>query len=280
MRSVPYIAWQVLGRWRRSGSPTRRSAATARLADTVFLTGTLLNVATVLLGTLIGLLVGSRMPARMQTGLVTGLGIFTLLIALSMGLRIFTDPAVRPGDDLAVLAAVLAGVAIGEAVRLHDGLEALGGWFQRRLAGDERPSRIAEGFVTASLVFCVGPLTILGSLENGLTGDVRLLAVKSLLDGVASIAFAAALGPGVALAALTVLVVQGSIAAFAFLLRDVMDPATILAITAAGGVILVGVALRLLELKPVRVASFLPALLLAPIFVRVAEAIRGALTGS
>jgi uncharacterized membrane protein YqgA involved in biofilm formation len=243
----------------------------------VFLTGTLLNVATVLIGTLIGVLVGSRMPSRMQSSLTTGLGIFTLLIAFGMGLRIFTDPAVQPGDDLAVLGAVLAGVAIGEALRLHDGLEALGAWFQARLARGSQPSRIAEGFVTASLVFCVGPLTILGSLQNGLTGDTQLLAVKSLLDGVASIAFAAALGPGVALSALTVLVVQGGIAAFAFLLRDVMDGPTILAITAAGGVILVGVGLRLLDLKPVRVASFLPALLLAPIFVRVAEAIRGAL---
>lgn len=244
----------------------------------MFLTGTLLNVATVLAGTMIGLLVGRRMSPRMQESLTIGLGLFTMLIALSLGLRILTDPAARPGDDLAVLAAVLVGVVIGELLRIHDGLEWLGGWFQRRLGSDERPSRIAEGFVTASLVFCVGPLTILGSLENGLTGDVRLLAIKSLLDGVASIAFAAALGPGVALAALTVLVVQGTIAGAAFLVRDVMDPATVLAIGAAGGIILLGVALRLLELKAVRVANFLPALVLAPIFIRVADAVRTALT--
>ena len=245
----------------------------------MFLTGTLINVAAVLVGTLVGLAVGARMPARMQTSLTTGLGLFVVLIGLSMGLRIFTDPAAQPGDDLAVMGAVLIGVAIGELLRLHDGLEWLGAWFQRRLAGDDRarPSRIAEGFVTASLVFCVGPLTILGSLDNGLTGDVQLLAIKSVLDGVASIAFAAALGPGVALAALSVLVIQGGIAGAAFLLRDVMDDATILAVTAAGGVILLGVALRLLELKPVRVASFLPALLLAPLLVRLAELVRNAL---
>lgn len=243
----------------------------------MFLTGTLLNVATVLAGTVIGVLAGSRMPPRMQESLVTGLGLFTALIGVSMGLRVFTDAGARPGDDLAVLAAILLGVTIGEVLRLHDGLGWLGGWFQRRLARGERPSRIAEGFVTASLVFCVGPLTILGSLENGLTGDIRLLAIKSLLDGVASIAFAAALGWGVALSALTVLVVQGGIAGFAFLLRDVMDAPTILAITAAGGVILLGVALRLLDLKAVRVANFLPALLLAPIFIRIAEAVRTAL---
>ena len=240
----------------------------------MFLSGTLLNVATVLAGNAIGVLAGARMPPRMQESLVTGLGLFTALIGASMGLRVFTDPTAQAGDDLAVLGAILLGVGIGELLHLHDGLEALGGWFQRRLVRDERPSRIAEGFVTASLVFCVGPLTILGALENGLTGDVRLLAIKSLLDGVASVAFAAALGWGVALSALTVLVVQGGIAGGAFLLRDVMDGPTILTITAAGGVILLGVALRLLELKPVRVANFLPALLLAPIFVRVAEAVR------
>jgi uncharacterized membrane protein YqgA involved in biofilm formation len=200
----------------------------------VFLTGTLLNVATVLVGTLVGVLLGARMPVRMQASLTTGLGLFTLLFGLSMGLRIFTDPDARPGDDLAVLGALLLGVAIGELLRIHDGLERLGAWFQRRLASadDARPSRVAEGFVTASLVFCVGPLTILGSLANGLTGDVGLLALKSLLDGVASVAFAAGLGPGVALSALTVLVVQGAIAAGAFLLRDVLDDPTILAITA------------------------------------------------
>ena len=240
----------------------------------MFLTGTLLNVTTVLVGAMIGLLLGARMPARMQQSLTTGLALFTVLIGISMGLRVFTDPSAQAGDSLAVLGAILAGVAIGELLRLHDGLEWIGAWFQRRLSRGERPSRIAEGFVTASLVFCVGPLTILGSLENGLTGDITLLAIKSLLDGVASIAFAAALGVGVALSALTVLVVQGSIAGAAFLMRDVMDAATVLAITSAGGVILLGVALRLLDLKAVRVASFLPALLLAPIFIRLAHLVR------
>ena len=241
------------------------------------LTGTLLNVAAVLAGTIIGLLVGSRMSTRMQSTLTDGLGLFTLVIGASMALSIFTSPIAQPGDDLAVLGALLVGVVVGELFRLSDGLDALGNWFQRRLSGGGRPSRVSEAFVTASLVFCVGPLTILGSLDNGLTGDVTLLAIKSLLDGVASIAFAAALGPGVGLAALTVLIVQGAISAGAFLLRDAMDAATILAITSAGGVILLGVALRLLELKRVRAASFLPALILAPLLVRVAEAVRGLL---
>jgi uncharacterized protein len=244
----------------------------------MFLSGTLLNVATVLAGTVLGVAAGARMPARMQESLVTGLGLFTALIGTSMGLSVFTDAVAQPGDDLAVLGAVLLGVAIGELLRLHDGLEWLGGWFQRRLATGERPSRIAEGFVTASLVFCVGPLTILGSLENGLTGDIRLLAIKSLLDGVASVAFAAALGWG-----------RGPLGAHRprrpgkYRRRRLPaarrhGSADHPGITAAGGVILLGVALRLLDLKAVRVANFLPALLLAPMFIRLAEAVRLALS--
>jgi uncharacterized membrane protein YqgA involved in biofilm formation len=178
-----------------------------------------------------------------------------------------------------VLGGLLLGVAIGEWLRLHDRLEALGGWFQRRLARGDRPSRVAEAFVTTSIVFCVGPLTILGSIENGLSGDIRLLAVKSMLDGVASIAFAAALGWGVALSTITVFVVQGAIAAGAFLIRDVMDERTILMVSAAGGILLLGVGLRLLNVRQVRVASFLPALVLAPLFLRVADAIRALLSG-
>jgi uncharacterized membrane protein YqgA involved in biofilm formation len=243
----------------------------------MFLLGTLLNAATVLVGVTLGLLVGSRMPERMQQSLTAGLGLFTLAIGLSMALPIFNDPIVQPGDDLAILAALLIGVAVGELARLSDGLDALGAWFQRRLSRGERPSRIAEAFVTSSLVFCVGPLTILGSIENGLTGDVTLLAVKSLLDGVGSIAFAAALGAGVYLSVGTILVVQGAIAAAAFLLRDVMDPITVLAVSAVGGLILLGVGLLLLQIKRLRVANFLPGLLIVPFLVRLAEAVRGAL---
>ena len=241
------------------------------------LSGTLLNAVAVAVGATVGLVAASRVSARLQESLTTALGLFTLVLATSMGLQIFTDPAARTEDSLAVLGGLLLGVAIGEWLGLHDRLEALGAWFQRRLARGDRPSRVSEAFVTTSIVFCVGPLTILGSIENGLTGEIRLLAVKSLLDGVAAIAFAAALGWGVALSAFTVLVVQGAIAGGAFLLRDVMDERTILVVTAAGGVVLVGVALRLLDLRQVRVASFLPALLLAPLFLRLGDAIRSAL---
>lgn len=244
----------------------------------MFLTGTLLNVAAVLIGTTIGLLAGSRLPPRVQQTLTDGLGLFTIVLGLTLALQ-FTLEANRPaGESLAVLAALLAGALVGELLRLSDRLDAMGEWFQRRLARGDEPSRISEGFVTASLVFCVGPLTILGSIQNGLTGDIELLSVKSLLDGVASIAFAAALGAGVYLSALTVLVIQGAIALGAALLGDRLDQASIDAVSAVGGILLMAVGLRLLDLRQVRVANFLPGLLLAPLFVWVATAL-GAILG-
>jgi uncharacterized protein len=243
----------------------------------VFLSGTILNAITILIGTSAGLVLVGRFSDRLRESLTIGIGIFTLAIAVSMALPVFGDARAQIGDSLVVLVSLLVGVAAGEWLRIQDGLEELGAWFERRLARGESRSRIAEAFVTASLVFCVGPLTVLGSLTNGLTGDATLLATKAILDGVSSLAFAAALGPGVYLSILTVLVVQGGIAGAAFLIRDVLDPRTILVTTAVGGAILIGMALRLLDLRVVRVANFLPGLLLAPVFLRVADAIRGAL---
>lgn len=243
----------------------------------MFLSGTLLNVTTVAIGTTIGLLLGARLPARLQQTLTNGLGLFTLAVGFTLVLRLLLDSTQPAGSDLTVLAALLVGALIGELLKLSEGLDALGDWFQRRLARGDRPSRVSEAFVTASLVFCVGPLTILGSIENGLTGDIQLLAVKSMLDGFASIAFAAALGAGVYLSVLTVLVVQGGLATLAWLLGSGLDPLAIDAASATGGLILIGLGLRLLEVKQIRVASFLPALFLAPIFVWLATLIRTAL---
>ena len=256
-------------------SPVRSASADYDL-QSMFLSGTVLNVIAVLIGTTLGLLLGARMPARLQSSLTDGLGLFTLIIGVALALRAFTASSAQPGDELAILAALLTGVAVGEILHVSDRLDQLGDWFQRRLSRGERPSRISEGFVTASIVFCVGPLALLGSIQNGLTGDIQLLAVKSLLDGVASIAFAAALGAGVYLSAVAVLVVQGTIAGAAWLLGSGLDQASIDASASVGGLILLGVGLRMLEIKRVRVVNFLPALLLAPVFVRIADTVRGA----
>ena len=245
----------------------------------MFLAGTVLNALAVLIGTTIGLLVGSRMPRRLQETLTDGLGLFTLAIAFSLALQLLMDNSAPTGTDLIVLASLLVGGAIGELLRLPDRVDALGDWFQARLARGDQPSRISEAFVTASLVFCVGPLTILGAIQNGLTGDMQLLAVKSVLDGFASVAFAAALGPGVYLAVLTIIIVQGGLATLAFAFGSGLDPVAISAASAVGGVILLAVGFRLLEIKRIRAVSFLPALILAPLLVWIAEPLRAALAG-
>jgi len=243
----------------------------------MFLSGTILNVVAVVIGTTIGLIVGSRMPARVQQTLTDGLGLFTLCIAFALALRLLMDSSAPTGTDLIVLASLLVGGAIGELLHLTERVDGLGDWFQRRLARGDRPSRISEAFVTASLVFCVGPLTFLGSIQNGLTGDIQLLAVKSVLDGFASIAFAATLGVGVYLSIIVVLIIQGGLATLAYLFGANLDPVAISAASAAGGVILLGVGFRLLEIKRIRVVSLLPALILAPALVWLVTPLRDAL---
>jgi uncharacterized membrane protein YqgA involved in biofilm formation len=132
-----------------------------------------------------------------------------------------------------------------------------------------RHSTVSEAFVTASLLFCVGPLTVVGSIENGLTGDYQALATKAMLDGFASIALASTLGWGVALAAGTVLVIQGTLSLGAGLFKDILPEGgeALAALTSAGGVLIIGISLKLLALKDVKVGNFLPALIIAPALV-------------
>lgn len=233
--------------------------------------GTFTNVGAVLAGTLVGGLAGRRIPERIRGTVLATLGLLTA----ALGVR----ETLTTGEFPLVLAAVLVGGVVGELLRIEEGLTWLGNAAQRRFGGgsidvapelidpgEDRRSRFSEGFVVASLVFCVGPLTIVGSIQDGL-GDPELLLVKSGLDGFASIPFAAVYGWGVALAAVTVLALQGGIALGAGALENVLTDPMLDALAAAGGVILLGLALRLLDLKQVRVASLLPALAIAPLFV-------------
>lgn len=241
------------------------------------LLGTAANVATVLIGTSVGAIAGSRFPERIRSTVMAGLGLLTMVIG-------FRD-SLEAVEFIPILAAVLAGGIIGELVGIEQGLEWLGDRLRDRFTGghdtptidpelpetatEDLPldirNRFAEGFVVASLVFCVGPLAVLGSINDGL-GDPELLYIKAGLDGFASVAFAAVYGWGVALSAVIVLLYQGSIAGLSALLGDFLSETSLDALASAGGVLLMGVALRLLELKRIRVANLLPALLLAPIF--------------
>lgn len=230
--------------------------------------GTLLNIAAVLLGSLLGLLFGARIPDRLKSTVVAGLGLFTAAI----GAKMFFETE----NPLIVLGALLIGALLGEWWRIEHGLQALGGILERRFArppaGSDAAavggSRFVRGFLTASLLFCVGPMTVLGSIQDGLTGDYNLLAVKSVLDGFASLALASTLGIGVMFSSLVILVYQGGISLMAAQLNSLVTGAMMNEMTAAGGVMLIGVAISsLLEIKSIRVGNFLPALAIAPLLV-------------
>jgi uncharacterized protein len=226
------------------------------------MTGTLINVGTVLGGTLIGVLIGRRLPRGLQERVMMGLGMVTLVLGVDNAL------AWRDTNPIIVMGAVLLGGLVGEAIGIERHLGRLGDAIQRRFSGAGH-SRVSEGFVTASLLFCVGPLTILGSIQDGLTGDWHTLGVKALLDGFASIAFAATLGWGVGLAGLTVLVLQGAITLGAAPLDTVLGKGSeaLAALTSAGGILIIGISLKLLDLRDVRVGNYLPALVFAPCIV-------------
>lgn len=251
--------------------------------------GTAVNVLTVLLGAALGVLLGDRLPQRTRTVVTDGLGLVTLLIAATSAIAV-TDPlfSAYVGSSapmLIVLGGLLIGGLVGSALRLQDRLEDLGGWLQARLAGDAprqdaadadggARTRFVEGFVVSSLIFCTGPLTILGSLNDGLGNGADQLFLKSALDGFAAIAFAASFGWGVAASVLAVITVQGGLTLLGLALGDVLPDAHLAAITATGGLLLVGVALRLLDLRKVAVVDLLPALLVAPALVALVGSVR------
>jgi uncharacterized protein len=244
-------------------------------------TGTAVNVATVLLGALVGIALGNRLPVRTRDVVTDGLGLTTLLIAATSAMAVLdVDLAALVGSSaptLIVLGSLLLGGIAGSLLRLEERVEALGGWLQRRLAGDRGSvgrERFIEGFVTSSLVFCTGPLTILGSLEDGLGNGAEQLLLRSALDGFAAVAFAASFGWGVAAAALSVGVVQGLLTVLGALLGGLLPAASVSSVTATGGVLLLGVGLRLLDVKPVPVGDLLPALVAAPVLTAVVQALR------
>ena len=234
------------------------------------MTGTLINVGTVLAGTLAGTLAGGRLPQGVHQRVLFGLGMVTLVLGIDNALAWREEPKRL---ILTVMFSILLGGIIGELLKIEDRLSALGDRLQRRLARGGGHSTISEAFFTATLLFCVGPLTVLGSINDGLRGDIELLATKSLLDGFASIALAAALGPGVALAAISVLVIQGGISLGAGLFEHILVGRPLDALTSAGGVLIIGISLKLLEIKDVKVGNYLPALVLAPAIAALVDAV-------
>lgn len=222
--------------------------------------GTAINVVAVLVGGAVGTLVGTRLSEGMRETAMHAIGIVTLLVGVQSFLR-FDNPLVP-------LVSVISGLVIGELLNIDGALKRFGDALERRFSKGGSP--VSRAFVTTSLLFCVGPLTVLGSLQDGISGDYRLLALKSALDFVAALSFASVLGWGVLLSAGSILVVQGALTLAGSVFGSFMDQPMILAMTSTGGVLLLGLGLALLELKEVRVANMLPALLFAPLLVAAA----------
>ena len=230
--------------------------------------GTLINAVTVLIGGTLGTLLGHRFPERMQETILASLGLFTLVIGI--------DSALVTGNVLIVLGSLLIGAIIGEGLHIERRLENFGKWLRDKLVRDQNEgegARFVEGFVTASLIFCVGPLTIQGAIEDGLMGDYTKLAIKAMMDGFAAMAFATTLGPGVIASVIVILIFQGGISLLAGLSSNVFTEPMIIEMTATGGVVLLAIGLRLLDLKRIRAANLLPAIFVAPAAVALMDAL-------
>ncbi len=234
--------------------------------------GTWINIATVLVGSGLGLLLRHRLPAAMQQIITQAVGLLTLVLGFAMARSLFEVEAGPVDGVILGLLALATGGLLGEWWQLEKKLLALGDVLKARVKGG---GRFTEGFVAASLLFCVGPMTVLGSLNNGLAGDNTLLTLKSTMDGLAAIALTGTYGIGVGFSTITVLLVQGSLSLLAGNLSTIItDPATdasVLLTTGIGGMMIIGLGLGLLEAAKIRVASFLPALILGPLVVAIAD---------
>jgi len=225
----------------------------------------------VAIGTALGLLVGNRLPERIQQSVITALGLVTFYVG-------FSNAGVS-GNIIIPLLSLVTGVIIGELLRIDLALARFGGWLQSRSSSTTGESsereRFINGFVTASLVFCIGPLAFVGSMQDGmgLALGFQQLAIKSTLDAFASLAFASSMGIGVGFSVITILLVQGGLALLGSQLGQFMSEPMINEMTGVGGLMLIGLSLILLDIKHPRIANFLPALVIAPLIVAIATAL-------
>ena len=217
------------------------------------MTGTFVNTGAVVAGSLLGVMIGKRLPDRVKTIVMQALGLSVILIGLQMALS-----GTRP---LLVIGSLLLGAVTGELMDVEGRIAAIGEWLKRRFRSES--STFVQGFVTASVLYCTGAMVIVGSIRDGTVGDPSILYIKSLLDGVASIAFASSLGVGVAFSALSVFAVQGAITLLASKLAFLQSPGVIEAVTATGGLLILGIGINILDIKQIRVGNLVPALVYA-----------------
>jgi uncharacterized membrane protein YqgA involved in biofilm formation len=239
--------------------------------------GTLVNVATVVIGAGAGLIIGHRLSVSTRNTITASLGLVTLLIAATSAMEVanrdLVDAVGTSAPILIVLGSLVVGAIIGEMLRIEQRIESVGGWLQSRLSrgdvGDGREQFIT-GFVMSSMVFCVGPLTILGSMNEGVGNGADQLLLKATMDGFAAMAFAASFGIGVMASAISVGAIQGTLTLLGVAVGSFMPDAHLAALSATGGLMLIAVALRLLDVAHIAVANLLPGLVLAPLLCQVA----------
>ncbi len=221
----------------------------------VFPTGSIFNFFCIVLGGAVGLMLGGRLPERVRAIVFTGLGLCTLIIGMQMGLK--------TQNPLVLVFSILLGAITGELLRLESRITSMGDWLKMRLKGSNE--RFTEGFVSASVLFCIGSMAILGSFDEGLRGDHTILFTKSILDGFAAVAFAASYGVGVLFSAVPVLLYQGTLTEFATVLHPLLSDAMMTELTATGGALIIGISINLMELRKIPLSNMLPALIYAPV---------------
>ena len=216
--------------------------------------GTLVNAAAVLLGSGVGLALKQGIPEKYQNTLIHGMSLAVGVIGLQM--------ALKTQNVLVVILGIAVGAVIGEALNIDSGLNKVGDWLANKLSNSDETgkSNIGRGFVTASLVYCIGAMAVVGSIQDGLTGDTRILYAKSLLDGIISIVFTSSMGVGVAFSSISVLIYQGLITLLAGFFSTVLSEKVVTELTATGGILIVGVSILMLELKNIKLANLLPAI--------------------
>lgn len=238
--------------------------------------GTWINIATIIIGGVLGLIIGRRFPENIHQTVVIGLGLFTSLI----GVQLFLETT----NAIIVLGSILLGSILGELIHIERHLMNFGQWAENQFyrwtkpqddENDDSKGLFAKGLITASLLFCIGPMTILGSIQDGISGDYQLLAIKSVLDGFASLAFASTMGIGVIFSVGVVFIYQGSLTLFASFFQQILTETMMAEMTATGGVLLLALAISsLLQIKKIRVGNLLPALIIAPIIAGIVELIQ------
>ena len=235
--------------------------------------GTLINVLAIVLGSAIGVLLGNRLPEKMSRTLTDAMGLIVLVIG-ALNLAELSDEAFTIATGifptiLVVLAALILGGVTGSLLKIEEKLEQFGVWLQAKTKGKGDKDLFIQGFVNAALLFTIGPMAILGALQDGLGQGFDILALKSTLDGFTSVAFSATMGWGVAFSAIPVGLWQGVLTILSASVGDVLSQAAVASITATGGILLLGTGLRVTQIRMVSVADLLPALVFAPVITLV-----------